>query len=125
MRIADYSLDLTDDEIAAERQARLGEYPHPVRAAVEGQLPSPRTRPAYDEMIADPTGAVWLRRFRGTSESADPETWEVLGADGRWLGSVEAPKGVAIADVGVDVVAGVWWDDLDVEHPVVLALRRD
>ena len=125
MRIADYPLDLTDDAIAAERQARLGDDPHPIRAAVEGQLPSPGTRPAYDEMIADPMGAVWLRRFRGTSEAADPETWEVLGADGRWLGSVEAPKDVAIVDVGVDVVAGVWWDELHIEHPVILALRRD
>ncbi len=125
MRIADYSLDLTDDAIAAERQARLGEDPHPIRVAVEGQLPSPKTRPAYDEMIAGPTGAVWLRRFRGTSEAALPETWEVLSADGRWLGSVEAPRDVAILDVGVDVVAGVRWDELHIEHPVILALRRD
>ena len=134
LRIADYPLALTPAQAEAERDLRLDipvlqQTPMPprvqrLREFIEN-MPLPTTRPAYADMIADPSGAVWLRPFRGDSEQGGPEFWLVLGPGGRWLGSVEVPEGFRVWDIGVDEVLGVWRDEMDVPHPQVLRLRRD
>ena len=130
-RIPDYPLALTPEEIQAERTLRLNpplpsgvtSLPPPFADAVEG-MPSPRTRPAYADMLVDPTGAVWLRPFRGSSERGGPERWLVLGPDGTWLGSVEMPESFLAREIGLDEILGVWTSELDVQHPQVWRLSR-
>lgn len=132
LRIPDFPLALTAEQVEAERDARL-DIPLPPGAAslppffvqaIE-DMPSPETRPAYAAMLVDPTGAVWLRPFRGTTEDGGPEHWLVLGSDGAWLGSVEIPEDFRVMEIGVDEILGVRTDELDVQHPQVLRLRRD
>jgi len=131
VRIPDYPLALTTEQVEDERRARL-DIPLPSGVtslppffvqAIE-DMPSPETRPAYADMLADPTGAVWLRPFPGQSERGGPEHWLVLAADGAWLGSVEIPAGFRVTEVGVDEILGVWTSALDVQHPRVLRLNR-
>ena len=38
---------------------------------------------------------------------------------------MEAPESFLIWDIGMEEVLGVWYDELDVQHPQVLRLRRD
>ena len=131
LRIPDYPLALTPEEVRAERNLRLNpplppgvpSLPPPIVEAVEG-MPSPETRPAYADMLVDPTGAVWLRPFLGSSEQGGPEHWLVLGPDGSWLGSVEMPEGFLVREIGLDEILGVWTSELDVQHPQVWPLRR-
>lgn len=131
LRIPDYPLTLTPEEVEAERNLRLNpplppgvtSLPPPFVEAVEG-MPSPETRPAYADMLVDPTGAVWLRHFRGSSEQGGPEHWLVLGPDGSWLGSVEMPDNFLVREIGLDEILGVWTSELDVQHPQVWRLRR-
>ncbi|MYE16899.1 MAG: hypothetical protein F4Y07_10515 [Gemmatimonadetes bacterium] len=131
LRIPDYPLTLAPEEVRAERNLRLNpplppgvtSLPPPIVEAVEG-MPSPETRPAYADLLVDPTGAVWLRPFRGSSEQGGPEHWLVLGADGSWLGSVEMPENLLVREIGVDEILGVWTSELDVQHPQVWRLRR-
>ena len=75
-------------------------------------------------IIVDPSGAVWLQQYQGESEAAQLPRWLVLGADGSWLGTVEVPSGFRIVDIEMDAVLGVWYDELDVQHPQVLRLVR-
>jgi len=134
LRIADYPLGLTPAQAEAERDHRLHipllqQTPMPprvqrLREFIEN-MPLPTTRPAYDDLIVDPSGAVWLRPFRGASEQDGPEFWLVLDPDGRWLGSVEVPEDFRVRNIGMDEVLGVWHDEMDVQHPQVLRLRRD
>lgn len=49
----------------------------------------------------------------------------VLDPGGRWLGRVEVPEDFRVMEIGMDEVLGVWHDELDVQHPRVLHLRRD
>ncbi len=130
LRIPGYPLDLTDAQIAAERNSRLDmdlppgmTLPPFIRRIVEA-LPAPVTRPAYAEMLVDPSGAVWLELYRGGSEQDRPQEWLVLDADGTWLGTVEVPDGFRVTDVTMETVLGVWRDEVDVEHPQVLRLTR-
>lgn len=132
LRIPDFPLSLTAQQVEAERQARLdiplpqgvtSRPPHIVEALEN--MPSPTTRPAYRSMRVDATGAIWLRPFLGFSEEGGPEHWLVLGPDGAWLGSVEIPEDFRIMDIGIDEILGVWIDELDVQHPQVRRLSRD
>ena len=134
LRIADYPLALTPAQAEAERDHRLDipllqQTPTPprvqrLREFIEN-MPLPTTRPAYADLIVDPSGAVWLRPFRGASEPDGPEFWLVLDSGGRWLGSVEVPEDFRVWDIGLDEILGVWHDEMDVQHPQVLRLSRD
>ena len=134
LRIADYPLALTPAQAEAERDHRLDipllqQTPMPprvqrLREFIEN-MPLPTTRPAYADLIVDPSGAVWLRPFRGASEPDGPEFWLVLDPGGRWLGSVEVPEDFRVWDIGLDEVLGVWHDEMDVQHPQVLRLHRN
>ena len=130
LRIPDYPLSLTDEEVAAEREAQFdvelppgATFPPPLHQFIE-ELPAPAARPAYADILVDPAGAIWLELYRGRSEQDRPQEWLVLDADGTWLGSVDAPNGFAVMDVTMDAVLGVWTDELGLEHPQVLTLAR-
>ena len=131
LRIPSFPLALTTSQVDAERNARLDiSLPQGVESlppyfveAIE-DMPSPETRPAYADMLVDPTGAVWLRPFVGFSELGEPEKWLVLGPDGTWLGSVEVPEDFRVMDIGVDEILGVWTDEMDEPHPQVRHLSR-
>ena len=131
LRIPDYPLGLTDGQVAAERASRLDvdlppgmTLPPWLRRTVEA-LPAPVTRPAYANMLVDPSGAVWLELYRGGSEQDRPQEWLILDADGTWLGTVQNPDRFSVTDIKMEAVLGVWRDELDVEHPQVLRLTRD
>lgn len=130
LRLPDYPLSLTDEEIDAERAAQFdarvpagAPVPPIVRRFIE-ELPAPETRPGYADILVDPSGAVWLELHRGWSEQERPQAWLVLDADGTWLGTVAVPDGFSVMDITMDAVLGVWTDELDVEHPRVLTLTR-
>ena len=130
LRIPDYPLSLTDEEVAAEREALFdvelppgATFPPFMRQFIE-ELPTPAARPAYSDILVDPSGAIWLELYRGRSEQDRPQAWLVLDADGTWLGTVDAPDGFAVMDITMDAVLGVWRDELGVEHPQVLTLTR-
>ena len=128
LRIPGYPLELSADRIAAEREARFEELPSAlpafIRQLVE-DLPAPATRPAYANMLVDPSGAVWLELHRGISERDRPQEWLILDADGTWLGNVEVPRRFTVMEVRMDRMLGVWRDEVDVEHPQVLRLTRN
>ena len=131
LRIPGYGLDLTDAQVAAERDARLdvdlppGMPLPPWLLRVVEALPAPATRPAYANMLVDPSGAFWLELHRGASEQDQPQEWLILDADGTWLGTVKVPDRFSVTDITMDAVLGVWRDELDVEHPQVLRLNRN
>jgi hypothetical protein len=126
LRIPGYPLDLSAAQIAAERDFFLDRSPpgSPFRQGFE-DAPASDTRPAYDDILVDPSGAVWLELFRGQSEQDQPEEWLVLDADGTWLGNVGIPDRFTVTDITIDAVLGVWRDELDVQHPQVLRLTRN
>lgn len=131
LRVPDYPLGLTGEQFDAERQAmydatlpRGTPVPARFRRFMEAQS-APATRPAFDNMLVDASGAVWLELYRGLSEQDRPREWLILDEDGIWLGTVEVPKRFTVWDITMNAVLGVWRDELDVEHPQVLRLTRD
>lgn len=123
LRIPDYPLELDEELIEAERQARVRSVPAMLRDAIQS-LPSPATRPAYRDMLVDATGAIWLRPFEGMTEGGTPLDWQVIDADGTWLGGVTVPTNVRLWEIGIDEVLGSWIDELGQQRPLVFRLRR-
>ena len=126
LRVPGYPLDLSAAQIAAERDFLLDRLSpgSPFRQGFE-DAPASDTRPAFDDILVDPSGAVWLELFRGQSEQDLPQEWLVLDADGIWLGTVEIPDRFTMSDITMDAVLGIWRDELDVQHPQVLRLTRN
>lgn len=126
LRIPDYPLDLSEAQIAAERDFFLNRSPpgSPFRQGFE-DAPASDTRPAFTDILVDPSGAVWLELHRGESEQDLPKEWLVLDADGTWLGTVTIPDRFTVSDITMETVLGVWEDELDIEHPQVLRLTRN
>ena len=127
LRIPDYPLDLSAARIAAEQSHVLDRFPPgstSVLKMVLEAVPASETRPAYADILVDPSGAVWLELYRGASEQDQPQEWLVLEADGTWLGTVGIPDRFSVSDITMDAVLGVRMDELGVEHPQVLRLTR-
>ena len=124
LRIPNYPLTLSAAELKAERKALLSRRSSSLWRQVAENTPVSGTRPAFDRMIEDPWGALWLRRYRARGEAAEPRRWLVLGLDGTWLGTLETPDRFETLELQPDALLGVWRDELNVSHPQVLRLDR-
>ncbi len=82
----------------------------------------PAYRPAYGRVVAAADGSLWVEA--PGADERQPVRWEVIAADGRWLGPVTTPARFQPLDVGAGHVAGLWHDDLDVTYLRVYRLER-
>jgi hypothetical protein len=126
VRVTGFDLTLSDDEVAAEIQARLGPDPDPFSRDLHEALPVPRTRAAYERLIVDPTGNVWAAGQPSWSERRErlARDWHVFSPEGEWLGRVTMPARFDPFEIGSDHVLGVYSDELDLEHVQLLPLTK-
>jgi hypothetical protein len=116
IRVPDYDLHLSAQELQAERDWRLGEDPSPFVRDYVSSLPDPETKPAYADLLVDTEGFAWAAKFQGRAESNEPQRWNVFDPAGEWLGSVQVPARFTVYEIGRDYVLGLWRDADDVEH---------
>jgi hypothetical protein len=66
--------------------------------------PMPEQYPAYDELIVDREGHLWVHRFAvpGTNENR----WGVFAPNGEFLGHVTLPADLEVHEIGRDYVLG-------------------
>lgn len=76
----------------------------------------PRHEPAFDQLLAEPDGTLWARRFRSDPLSREPPTWDVFDPDGVYLGAVSTPGGLTVLAIRDGLLAGVHRDELGVEY---------
>lgn len=120
VRIVRLSVDLerTADAYPRYRQASLASMDSAQRARYEHfyGLPHalPEYVPAFQGILADDERNLWLERYRMPGETAS--RWEVVTAEGAWLGQVPAPPGLRLFQVGRDFVLGRHLDSLGVER---------
>ena len=111
-RYTETSLETFTDEGQRQR------YAHFYRQ----ELPLPETVPAVEALLVDADGNLWARRFRLPWEAA--RQWDVLAADGRWLGTVETPTSLGVTQIGPDFVLGTHRDSLGVERVRLHRLQK-
>lgn len=124
---AEFDLRVTPEIFEAEKSAWLEEARSREDSSEFYSLPDPESRAGFRDLKVDRTGAVWLKEDRGIGihwSSFSPQNWEVFDPNGVWLGQVLLPGRFTVFEIGHDCVLGVFRDQLDVEHPQVLALHR-
>lgn len=98
---------------------------------------SPATLPAVTSVLAGPEGTIWVQRMGPVQaihpmalNSPDPPTafggatWDVLDAEGRWLGPVELPAAFRLMRLTDEALYGVGRDAFDADRVVRLRLIR-
>lgn len=86
------------------------------------ELPFPSTFPAFADLAVSRDGHLWIQGHRKPDDTLPP--WSVFAPDGRWLGDVDLPEGFDPMWIDDEVVAGVWEDELEVEHLRVYRLVK-
>jgi len=90
--------------------------------------------PAFANLLSGPNGSLWVQHIRtaadmgaagGDFDAQDigSPTWDVFDADGRLLGTVTFPDRFLAMRFHGDSVYGVWRDDMDVQHVMVLTRK--
>ena len=80
--------------------------------------------PAFEEIMSDAAGYLWVREYEPPKEAGPAPVWTVFSPGGRVLGFVETPAGLKIYEIGEDYVLGHAEGELDVEMIQVWPLVR-
>lgn len=89
---------------------------------LDEDLPLPDRVPVVQSLMVDAGGNLWVERFRLSWETQP--AWDIFSEAGRWLGSIETPKGFDVYDIGADYVLGRSRDELGVERVQLFELDR-
>ena len=73
-----------------------------------------------DKPVAE-DGNVWAQVY--SPDFLASAMWDVFGPDRGWLGHVQTPRGFMVTSITAESVAGVWRDNLGVEHVRVYRIR--
>jgi hypothetical protein len=115
------------DDVVREEIARYDpddpSLPPPMREGLR-DMPAPRRRPAFDQLLFDSQGYLWAPGFLGGSEQASPKRTLIITPEGEWAGWVELPPRFRPWSIGDDMIVGVLRDTMGVEDVVVLRLAR-
>ena len=87
-------------------------------------MPIAETFPAFDLIMADALGNLWVQEYHLPGEDRTNPLWTVFDPEGRVLGFVETPAGLRIFEIGADYILGRATDDLGVEYVQVWSLSR-
>jgi len=133
------SREIREADRALVRQAYLDanrDAPPAVRQQMETavrELPFATAAPAFSRLAFGADGELWVSPFdpgfglpgpAAPLAPSTPHTWSVFAPDGTWRADVTLPPRFVPFDFGRDYVAGVAFDDDDVERVVVWGLRR-
>lgn len=85
-----------------------------VMLRVRDAITFPEWMPAFSGLLPQGDSAVWVRRYEPTEGREN--TWWIFDPEGRVTGQLPTPAGLEIMDVESGFIAGVWRDELGVEH---------
>jgi hypothetical protein len=109
---------VTDADIARWIEERLENFKDASQRSfwerVYAEMPVPETMPAYEALLVDAEGNLWVEEYRRPGD--ERPRWTVFDPDGVMLGVVEFPERFRVYQIGADFVLGRWRDELDVEH---------
>lgn len=89
--------------------------------------------PAFASLLGGPQNTIWVQHVRTAAQVAESggefsaqdvgaADWDVLDAEGRFLGVLNLPQRFQPLRAAGNRIYGVWRDDLDVQHVMVLSV---
>ncbi|MEX0893085.1 MAG: hypothetical protein WEB88_13035 [Gemmatimonadota bacterium] len=117
-------LDADRDAILSAREAELLALGlSPTDAHQYARPPRGQVFPYFDAMVYDHAGHLWVRDNAMLWDTT--ATWRVFGADGIYLGPVQAPAQLNVLEIGPDYLLGLVRDTLGVETVHLHRLQRN
>jgi hypothetical protein len=116
--------EVSEADIAAYREIAQQYTPESRRSdylSVLGHPMRPSVLPAYSRLVVATDGYVWAQIY--SPDLLAPATWDVFNGAREWVGQVETPESFMAMSITKGSVAGVWRDDLGVEHVRVYRIR--
>ncbi len=93
-------------------------------AEVAANVPLVDAFPAFDAVIGDALGHLWVAEFKRPGDEYRGTLWTVFNGDGRMLGLVDTPEILTVYEIGEDYILGEGTDDLGVEYVRMWGLVR-
>ncbi len=119
-------MEVTDADIDELRERQLGgDTPPGMRQMMVDVLdatPIRETMPAYQGVVVDRIGNLWVEEYRRPTDSV--RRWTVFSVEGVMLGTMTVPDRFAVHDVGDDYVLGEWTDEMEIEHVQIYELIK-
>ena len=119
----------TQEDMDAFFDRMGGNLPEAVRARRRSMLkdmPLVDSYPAFEEILSDRLGYLWVREYRMFGMFGEGATvWTVFDPEGRVQGLVETPAGLEVFEIGEDYLLGSAEDELGVEYVRVWGLSRE
>ena len=81
----------------------------------------PIVLPAYSRLLSAADSHVWAQIY--SPDVSAPATWDVFNRAREWVGHVQTPASFILMSITDGNVAGVWRDELGVEHVRVYRIR--
>ncbi len=103
---------------APQREAWINA--HRVR---EPAAPFPETMPAFEGLMLDAEGRLWVEAYRAPGDLPGPAQWGVYDSEGRYLGEVTMPEHFRPLEIGADYILGLRKDDMGVEYVRLYGLQ--
>lgn len=85
---------------------------HSALRRIRDFMPFPEAFPAFDDLLRDDQGRLWVRRYRTPGEEQEER---LVFEDGRWVGRLDTPVGLEIMDVQGQRIGSVWRNSLGIE----------
>ena len=123
-RVSAAHLARAREELQQSRREDAAAVP-PWLARQAGDQPLPphrETMPAFDAVLEDTDGRVWVRHYHFPSDA--PQQWSVFSSGGRLVAEAQTPARLQVQQIGPDWIAGVLKDTLGVSYVHVHALSR-
>jgi len=119
-----------EDRDAGVRRALQGPLfraplPDQILAGLERQVreaPIPDTHPAFEELVVDRVGFLWVRSPSPTG--AAQVRWDVFSPEGILTATVAVPAVWRVLEIGEDYLLAVSRDDYEVEYVEMYGIRR-
>jgi hypothetical protein len=87
------------------------------------EVPYPERVPAVTAVLPDGRGNWWIQE-PPAADTGSEFLWNLVGGDGRLLGSLRTPNRLIVKEIGPDWVLGTFLDQDDVERVRLYALER-
>jgi hypothetical protein len=123
-RVSAAHLARAHEDLQRSRREDAAALP-PGLAGQAGDEPVPphrETMPAFDAVVEDSDGKVWVRHYHFPSDA--PQRWSVFSPTGQLVAEAETPAGLHVQQIGPEWIMGVAKDDMGVSYVHVHALAR-
>lgn len=99
---------VTDTLLRAYREEQLrgiDEHDRSETERVLAAIPYPRTLAAFDGLMVDARGNLWVRNTKQPRDTG--AVWGVFNSDGAYVGRIDIPSNLRLTHLGSEFVVGI------------------